>query len=79
MHAVGETYEHTTTGAIFTVVEVGETWHTYGLGGSWKQKLVPRLTLAVVMPAGTALAIGQRLHETVPSGDLRQYGYTRLA
>lgn len=79
MHAVGETYEQNTTGAILTVVEVGETWHTFGFNGRFKQKLVPRLTLAVVIPAGTALGIGQRLHETVPSGDLRNYGYTRLA
>jgi hypothetical protein len=58
MHAVGETYEHTRTGTIFTVTEVGETWHTYGLGGTWKKKLVPRLTLMVVELAGTALGVG---------------------
>ena len=79
MHAVGETYEQNTTGAILTVVEVDETWYTYGRCGSWKKKLVPRLTLMVVASARTTFSVGQRIHEIVPSGDLRQYGYTRLA
>jgi len=77
MIKVGQTYEHIKTGVMATVVEVEETWHNYGLGGEWKSKLVPRLTLMVV--AGETAVVGHKFHETVPTGDLCHYGYTRLA
>lgn len=73
---VGQTYERRATGVIYTVHKVEQTMYTYGENGAWKNRLCPRLELMAVVPAEKA---GHIIHETVPTGDLCHYGYTRLA
>lgn len=69
---VGETYE-LDHGVILTVVEVGHGWH------GWPSRRVPRIGLMVIVcPAGLYWP-GKIIHETIPTGDLQSYGYTRLA
>jgi hypothetical protein len=67
---VGEIFQHTRTHEIFVVIAVTQTHYSYGWNGTWRTKLVPQIEMV-------ECSSGRHISETIPTGNLKDYNYSK--
>lgn len=68
---VGEVFQQNRTKETYVVISVAQTHYSYGWAGEWCTRIVPRAEMV-------ECSSGRHIYETVPTGKLEDYDYTKM-